>query len=252
MRLPIEMSNPASVIALAGIMRRLGVRARFVGPYAGAEIDRDITAADLARAAQSAHRFLGAWPDDVDSAWWMAQIRQARQDRDLQALAALAALGSEGPDGWKPSRFRLVGGPQRWLKMFRDAALAAADEESAARWLAARDWPRDTEMGMTGLDSGAFAPAALRWAGSDTQQGSLGNPISLWLMWEGIQALPSHGGETTGWVSDREFRWPVWRDHIGIESLVSIWRKPTGEVWAAEKYRSPAKYWRLGVGRQIA
>lgn len=249
MRLPIHYSSPAEFVALVGVMRMLRVRARFgVGGFA--EVEGDITAEDLLAHVRSRMHRIEDWPDDVSPAWIEGMHRQAYAalDRDLSDEACMLGSsrqpGRESPIEWVPTWFRMVSGRQRWIEDMR-RAMRQIDASTIARWLRQYMWPRDYRMGMTGVDEQAYTPPALRWAGSDTSAGSMGNPVSLWLMWEGYHAFPCLAGVTAGWAyagsrkspSHRRFRWPVWREYASWETIRGAYSMGATSGIVVEKHR---------------
>lgn len=217
----VVAENPACILALAGVMRITGVRARWCDPALdGAELEREVTPSELLKAATSRLNQIASWPDDAEEEWWLAYAR--RTDLDAETQATIETLGSLARDGeWKHSQWRMVQGQQRWIRMIRQA-LTQIDAAAITAWLQSTHWPRDAYMGMSGVDCSAYRPAALNWT-SDTAKQSRGSPVSLWLMWEGMHLLPSVSGNTLGWGDRMHVRWPIWTASASIDWLRTIW-----------------------------
>jgi hypothetical protein len=183
----LEQHNPASALALVGIMRITGARSRWCGPdFYEVEIDRSLSASDLLPAASARLQQLLVWPDDADEEWWLDRARAAEPGE----IDTIAMLGSQTRHGkWAHSQWRMIFGQQRWLRMIR-TALGEIDAAALDAWLESSHWPRNHYMGMSGVDCGAYCPPAHNWT-ADTSKLSSGNPVSLWLMWEGMHILPT-------------------------------------------------------------
>lgn len=221
----IDHANPACILALAGLMRIANVNARLLDTDGrGAETQHPVVASDVMSAAVKRAHQIQDWPADADEEWWRESVRVATQIGDTETLDTLSMLGSQVPRGeetWAHSRWRMIFGQQRWLNLIRHA-LEKIDESSIEQWLSAEHWPRDHYMGMTGVDCGAYTPAAYNWT-SHTSRLSKGNPVSLWLMWEGLHAVPSVTGETIGWISKNKVRWPIWYEHRSYDWVRTVW-----------------------------
>lgn len=231
----LESANPACVLALAGVMRITGARSRWCDNFQTVELDRSLSAVDFLPAATARRAQLSRWPDDASADWWLTQ---AKTTDDPDASATICMLGTPtSKGGWAHSQWRMIFGQQRWLKMIREA-LREVDSRMPA-WLSATHWPRDHYMGMTGVDCGAYCPPAYNWT-SNTSKLSKGNPVSLWLMWEGMHMLPSvpisgmvdragrwsdspHGYASLGWRDRNSVRWPLWTQWADNRSLQTLW-----------------------------
>lgn len=281
MRLPIHYGNPAEFVALGGIMRMLGVRARF-GDGGIAEVDRPISVDELLDHARSRLSRLHDWPDDISSEWIEHMHRRGYIDLASSEDACMIGSSRAPRHGdsieWRPTWFRMVSGRQQWVEDTR-RALRQIDLPMLARWLAQYMWPRDYTMGMTGVDAPAYTPPALRWEGSNTSAGSRGNPVSLWLMWEGYHAFPCVNGTTAGWTyagmhryprpepSHRRFRWFRWREFATWETIRGAYSLGAAHELVSERRRADlaatlsvdlvlearprpmpqgSRYWRLG------
>jgi hypothetical protein len=254
-------SNPLAALAAFGLLRAVSEVDGFTGAkLAWYETDdwqailfvpRTILRQRLAEALAQRQEELDmssiSWSDDIriDALDFRERLRQCAvsasvTDRDLadRFTAYGSELATDGAKGLvKPTAFHMTSGQQRFLKGLMELAQGLRrNTRGAFEEALFGPWRYQDEQHSMGWDPNTERMAALRHI-APTKEKAKSVRAAVWLAAEALPLFPTAAVEsprgvrleTTGFSRQRSewrFRWPVWIQPVGLDTLRSLLSDP--------------------------